>query len=86
MPITDSTEIPFCSSLPADYGYEREKANCAGVIDQGALFAGAGLSPPCMETSDCAVGGCNPQTKHCDSWECKVNDGDASNAVLCKWD
>jgi len=37
-------------------------------------------------SSDCAIGGCNPQTLHCDSWECKVADGDASNAVLCRWD
>ena len=85
VPITDSGKIASCSALPPEYGYEREKANCADPINKGALFAGARVSPPCMQTSDCAVGGCNPMTKHCDSWECAVADGDASNAVLCRW-
>lgn len=85
LPISDSGPIPPCSSLPEAYGYERERANCAGPINAGAVFAGARPSLPCTESSDCAVGGCNPSTHHCDSWECQVNDGDGTNAVLCRW-
>jgi len=85
VPITDSGEIGPCSALPEQYRYEGEKANCSDPINKGAKFAGARPSPPCNETPDCAVGGCNPQTKHCDSWECEVKDGNATNAVLCKW-
>ncbi len=85
VPITESGSIPLCNTLPAVYRHDEQRANCSGVINNGAMFAGARPSPSCTQTSDCAVGGCNPATKHCDSWECKVADGNASNAVLCRW-
>jgi Thaumatin family len=108
VPITDSSPIPPCSTLPADYRYTQQRQSCKPYIDAGALFGGARVSPSCTRycskdhnvpctvdsdcqpnngvcSSDCAIGGCNPDTLHCDSWECKVADGDASNAVLCRW-
>ena len=85
VPITPSTNIPLCSSLPMDYRPVAERKVCSGDINSGALFAGARLSPTCTENSDCVVGGCNPQSRHCDSWDCKIGDGIATLGVLCRW-
>jgi hypothetical protein len=84
-PITESGPIPLCNTLPAEYRHDEQRANCSSDINKGALFAGARLSPSCTQNSDCAVGGCNPMTHHCDSWECKVDVGAETNAVLCRW-
>jgi Thaumatin family len=86
VPITESGPIPLCSTLPVEYRQDEQRANCRDVINNdGALFAGARPSPSCSQASDCAVGGCNPMTHHCDSWECEVADGSSTNAVLCRW-
>lgn len=96
VPITDSGPIPLCSTLPAAYGYEVQRTICSGVINQGALFAGAALSPTCATSDDCPIipgstppahYGCDPQAKRCASWSCRTEDGGpvATGNLLCRW-
>jgi hypothetical protein len=90
LPITSSGDIPACSSLPNEYRPTGERETCSGSINMGALFAGARLSPECKTNSDCTINGegpfgCNPQTHHCDSWDCNIGDGIDTKGVLCRW-
>ena len=98
-PVTASTEVPFCNSLPAAYGYEANSLNCAGVISQGAKFAGALLaqmSPPCTENEDCPIipgsdppahQGCYTPLGTCAGWACEIAPGGpvSTGTILCKW-
>jgi hypothetical protein len=95
-PITDSKEVPLCSSLPAPYGYEANRRNCAGVIATGARFAGALLSPPCQTQDDCPIipgsnppahEGCYTPLGQCAGWACEIADGGpvSIGTILCQW-
>jgi hypothetical protein len=78
VPITDSGEVPLCSSLPAAYGYATQYGGpgsgdkpCDVEVNQGcAQFGGAILSP----TSD-------------HLWACNISDGGpvTTGAILCRW-
>jgi hypothetical protein len=94
-PITDSTEVPLCSTFPEPYGYEANKLNCSGV--KGALFAGALLSPSCATPEDCpfipgsdppAHEGCYTPLGRCAGWACQINPGGpvSTGTTLCRWD
>lgn len=99
VPITDSQPVGLCSALPANYGYEANKANCAGEINSGAVFAGAALAPTCTTLEDpaCKVGetqyDCYLPDKRCATWQCELTGlgGPAHAAppglinVLCRW-
>ena len=99
VPITDSEPVGLCSALPAQYGYEANKANCAGEINSGAVFAGAALAPSCSTLKDpaCKVGDtqydCYVPENRCATWQCELTGlgGPAHAAppglinVLCRW-
>ena len=95
-PITDSTEVPLCDSLPEPYGYEANRRNCEGVINNGAQFAGALLSPTCTTQDDCpfipgsnppAHEGCYTPLGRCAGWACEISDGGpvSTGTILCRW-
>ncbi|MEO8604960.1 MAG: hypothetical protein ABI629_20500, partial [bacterium] len=95
-PITDATDIPFCSSLPEPYGYEANSRNCAGTIKTGAQFAGALLSPECSTQEDCpfipgsnppAHEGCYTPLGRCVGWPCMIDPGGpvSTGTTLCRW-
>ncbi len=93
---TDSGSIPSCGSLPEAYGYDWQVKSCSAVINSGALFAGAALSPSCNTTDDCPIipgsqpptrSACDPMYKRCATWSCQTNDGGpvATGLTLCRW-
>lgn len=57
VPITPSEPVGLCSELPAPYGYETAKANCADEIKAGAVFAGAALAPTNWQCKLTGLGG-----------------------------
>jgi len=99
VPITPSEPVGLCSALPPQYGYDANKANCAGEIDNGAVFAGAALAPSCTTLEDpaCKIGDvqydCYLPLGKCATWECALTGlgGPAHAAppgltnVLCRW-
>ena len=99
VPITPSEPVGLCSALPSQYGYDANKANCAGEISNGAVFAGAALSASCTTLKDpaCKVGevqyDCYLPLGKCATWECALTGlgGPAHAAppgltnVLCRW-
>jgi hypothetical protein len=98
-PITPSVPVGLCSDLPPQYGYAANKANCAGEIDAGAVFAGAALAPSCTTLKDpaCKVGDtqydCYLPLGVCATWQCELSGlGGPAHAsppglinVLCRW-
>lgn len=96
VPITDTSDVPMCSSLPAAYGYDVQVQICKGVIDKGVIFGSAALSPACETTDDCPFipgsqpptrSSCDPLHKRCSTWSCETNDGGpvATGNLLCRW-
>lgn len=96
VPITDSGPVPACEGLPETYGYAVQRQICAGVIDGGALFAGAAVAPACEQTEDCPIipgsnpparFGCDPLHKRCATWSCEIRPGGpvSTGATLCSW-
>jgi hypothetical protein len=96
VPITDSGPVPLCDSLPDGYGYAAQAQICSGVIDAGALFAGAAPSPACRSTDDCPIipgsepsarYGCDTLLGRCATWSCAIAPGGpvSTGASLCRW-
>ena len=96
VPITKSTPIRSCSSFPAAYGYNTQRQNCSININQGALFAGAAISPSCKTQDDCPIipgstpparYGCDNRSNRCTTWSCDISDGGpvSTGTILCKW-
>jgi hypothetical protein len=94
--ITKSAAVRSCSSFPPPYAYNAMKQNCADEIKEGAIFAGAIVSPVCTKDAQCPIiPGSNPPARYgcdttfgqCATWACSIADGGpvSTGAILCHW-
>jgi hypothetical protein len=56
VPITPSGPPPMCESLPAAYGYDAAKQDCASALAADAVFAGARTLSEPPGLWDCTIG------------------------------
>jgi MYXO-CTERM domain-containing protein len=94
--ITNSAPVPDCSSFPEPYGYAAQRANCGSEISDGAIFAGAALSPTCTTNDDCPIipgsdppahSACDTAFNRCATWACEIAPGGpvSTGDILCSW-